>query len=78
MSNYQRTRDEAAMPLDGFTTEFATLEPPPAEMQQLFGALQGNQPAMDRFIGVIAGTVTPAEFFHPDHIGEIFAEAEGR
>ncbi len=76
MGEYQLTRDEAALPIYGFTTEFATLEPPPAEMQQLFAALQGNQRAMDRFIGVIAGTVPPAEFFHPDHIGEIFANAK--
>ncbi|MGE5830486.1 MAG: NAD(P)/FAD-dependent oxidoreductase [Micromonosporaceae bacterium] len=75
MGDYQRVRDEAALPLYGFTTEFATLEPPPTEMQQLFAAMQGNQSAMDGFVGVIAGTVSPVEFFHPDHIGQIFAAA---
>jgi 2-polyprenyl-6-methoxyphenol hydroxylase-like FAD-dependent oxidoreductase len=75
MADYQRARDEAALPLYGFTTEFATLEPPPAEMQRLFAAMQGNQQAMDGFVGVIAGTVSPVEFFHPDHIGQIFVAA---
>jgi len=75
MAEYQRVRDEAALPIYGLTTEFAALQPPPAEMQQLFAAMQGNQAAMDGFVGVIAGAVPPAEFFHPDHIGQIFAAA---
>jgi hypothetical protein len=45
-------------------------------MQQLFAAMQGNQRAMDEFVGVIAGTVPPAEFFSPDHIRQIFAAAQ--
>jgi hypothetical protein len=44
-------------------------------MQQLFAAMVGNQKAMDGFVGVIAGTVSPAEFFHTDHINEIFTAA---
>jgi flavin-dependent dehydrogenase len=76
MGEYQRVRDEAALPIYGLTTEFATLEPPPAEMQQLFGVLAGNQAAMDEFVGVMAGTVSAAAFFNPDHIGQIFAAAQ--
>jgi hypothetical protein len=30
---------------------------------------------MDDFVGVIAGTVSPADFFDPAHIGQIFAKA---
>jgi flavin-dependent dehydrogenase len=75
MGEYQRVRDEAALPVYGFTTEFARLEPPPPEMQQLFAAMQGNQAAMDEFVGVVAGTVSPAAFFDPAHIGQIFAAA---
>ena len=36
--------------------ELASLQPPPPEMQQLFGALRHNQEQTDRFFGVIAGT----------------------
>jgi flavin-dependent dehydrogenase len=78
MAECQRVRDEVALPAYGLATQFATMEPPPAEMQQLFAAMQGNQAAMDGFVGVIAGTVPPAEFFDPAHIGQIFAAAAAR
>ena len=34
-----------------FTTQLATLEPPPPELQQLLAAVHGNQEAMDGFAG---------------------------
>jgi hypothetical protein len=37
--------------------------------------MAGNQAAMDEFVGVTCGTVSPVDFFHPDHIGQIFAAA---
>jgi hypothetical protein len=40
----------------------AKLEPPPPEMQQLLGAIHGNQDAMDSFAQMNAGTITPMEF----------------
>jgi flavin-dependent dehydrogenase len=73
MAAYQEARDTAALPIYGFTTELATLETPPEETQQLLGAVHGNQAAMDAFVGVTAGTVSPVEFFDPGHIGQIFA-----
>src|SRR6476620_1946063 len=48
---------------EGGSTQLATLQPPPPEMQQLLGAVQGNQPAMDDFISVNAGTLSPEVFF---------------
>jgi len=36
---------------------------PPAHMQQLFASIAGNQNAMDRFVQMNAGTISPAEFF---------------
>jgi flavin-dependent dehydrogenase len=75
MGDYQRVRDEQALPMYEFTTQLATLEPPPPEMQQLLGAVHGNQDAMDGFVGVTAGTVSPAEFFDPKNIGPIMGAA---
>jgi 2-polyprenyl-6-methoxyphenol hydroxylase-like FAD-dependent oxidoreductase len=75
MSEWHQARDEHALPIYEFTTQLATLEPPPPEMQQLFGALSGNQRAMDGFVSVVAGTMSPAEFFDPVHIGEIMTGA---
>jgi hypothetical protein len=50
-----------------FTCQLATLAPPPPEMQQLFGSIQGNQPAMNRFVQMNAGTISPTEFFATQH-----------
>lgn len=71
MAAYHRTRDAEVLPLYEFTTQLATLEPPPAEMQQLLGAVHGNQDAMDDFASITAGTVSPVEFFDPENIGRI-------
>jgi len=43
MGEYQRARDEHALPMYEFTCQVATLEPPPMEMQQMLGAIHGNQ-----------------------------------
>ena len=75
MSAYHRMRDDHAMPIYEFTTQLATLELPPPEMQHLLGAVAGNQSAMDSFAGITAGTVSPIEFFDPDHIGQILGAA---
>jgi len=75
MDEYQRERDEHALPIYEFTTQLATLEPPPPEMQQLLGALHGNQEAIDGFVSVNAGCLSPMDFFSPDNIGRIMGAA---
>jgi flavin-dependent dehydrogenase len=75
MADYQRARDEEALPIYQFTCDFARLEPPPPEMQQLIGAMQGNQEAMDGFVSVMAGTLPAPEFFAPENAGRIMAQA---
>jgi hypothetical protein len=37
-------------------------------MQQLFGAIHGNQKAADGFVQMNAGTISPAQFFSPENI----------
>src|SRR5829696_526694 len=75
MADYQRARDEEALPIYDFTCEFAKIEPPPLEMQQLMGAMQGNQDAMDDFVSVMAGTLPAPAFFGPENAGRIMAQA---
>lgn len=75
MAEYQERRDQGVLPLYEFTTQLATLEAPPPEMQQLLGAAYGNQEAMDSFVSVTTGTVSPVEFFDPANIGSIMAAA---
>lgn len=58
-----------------FTTQLATLQPPPPEMQQLLGAIQGNQAAMDDFVSVNAGTLSHEIFFSREHLAQTFEAA---
>jgi 2-polyprenyl-6-methoxyphenol hydroxylase-like FAD-dependent oxidoreductase len=67
MLAYQQSRDEHVLPMYEFTCQLATLAPPPPEMQQLFGSIHGNQRAMDRFVQMNAGTISPTEFFGAKH-----------
>jgi 2-polyprenyl-6-methoxyphenol hydroxylase-like FAD-dependent oxidoreductase len=73
MEEYQRERDEHVLPMYEFTCQLATLAPPPQETQQLFAAIHGNQPAMDAFVQMNAGTISPAEFFSPESVARIMA-----
>jgi flavin-dependent dehydrogenase len=75
MADYQRARDAHVMAMYEFTCGLARLEPPPPEMQQLFGAIHGNQSAMDGFAQVNAGTISPGEFFSPANVGAIMGAA---
>ncbi|MGD9999741.1 MAG: FAD-dependent monooxygenase [Ilumatobacteraceae bacterium] len=63
MRNYQAARDDATLPMYEFTTQMATLEPPPPEFQQLLGSIACDQRAMDDFVSVMCGTLSPAELF---------------
>jgi flavin-dependent dehydrogenase len=75
MSAYQLTRDAEVLPIYEFTTQLATLAPPPPEVGQLLSAVAGNREAMNMFAGVVAGTVSPVEFFAPENIGRILGAA---
>jgi flavin-dependent dehydrogenase len=75
MAHYQSTRDERVLPMYEFTSQLATLEPPPPELQQLLQAVHGNQRAMDAFARVNAGVTSPAEFFSEENVGQILASA---
>jgi 2-polyprenyl-6-methoxyphenol hydroxylase-like FAD-dependent oxidoreductase len=75
MGSYQRARDEQATPVYEFTDEFATMEPPPPELQQLLAAIHGDQKEMDAFISVQASTMPAPEFFAPENVGRIMSRA---
>ena len=75
MSDYQQTRDREALPVYEFTDDFAQLQPPPPELQQLIGAMHGNQEAMDAFVSVQAATLPAPEFFAPENVRRIMSSA---
>ena len=75
MSGYQARRDAQVLPMYEFTYQFAQLQPPPPEMQAVLGAAYGNPEAMDGFVRVFSGIVSPAEYFSPENVGRILAQS---
>jgi 2-polyprenyl-6-methoxyphenol hydroxylase-like FAD-dependent oxidoreductase len=66
LEEYQQRRDKRVLPMYEFTSQLADLAaPPPPEMQQLLGAIAGNQKAMDEFACMFAGALPVSEFFNP-------------
>lgn len=78
MAEYQATRDQHSLPMFDFTCQLARLEPPPADLVALLGAVHGNQDAMDQFCRLNAGILSPADFFAEANIGRIFEAARAR
>ncbi|HYJ33706.1 MAG TPA: NAD(P)/FAD-dependent oxidoreductase [Candidatus Binatia bacterium] len=78
MAKYQYQRDERVTPIFHFTCQLATCEPPPPEVQKIFGAVAGNQEHMDAFARMNAACLSPAEFFSEENVGRIFGSASVR
>ena len=74
----QATRDAHAMAIFEFTKQLATLAPPPPELEQLFAAMAGNQEAMDQFVSVTAGSLSPAAFFEPANLARLLSATADR
>jgi 2-polyprenyl-6-methoxyphenol hydroxylase-like FAD-dependent oxidoreductase len=76
MGDYQHIRDTQVLPMYEMTCEIATLAPPPPEMQHVIGAIQGNQKAMDGFVQMNAGTISPADFMAPQNIAAMMSASK--
>ncbi|MGH2813639.1 MAG: phosphatase PAP2 family protein, partial [Actinomycetota bacterium] len=68
LAGYERARDRAALAMYEFTTDLAAFDPPTAEQQALFGALEGRQDEISRFLGVLTGAVPLADFQSPRNL----------
>ncbi len=78
LARFHQDRDKAVKPMFDLTCQLASFKPLPAFMRGLFRSMQGNQPAMDQFMGVNAGTTSPKTFFKPGNLGGIFLGAAAR
>ena len=59
------------------TIQFARLQAPAPERQELFAALLRDQEETNRFFGTFAGTVPAAEFFAPENLARIMGGRAG-
>jgi len=73
LAAHESTRNERVRPMYEFTSHLALLEPPPAEMQALFGALRGNQDATNAFLSAITGAIPIADFMSKENLSRIMA-----
>jgi 2-polyprenyl-6-methoxyphenol hydroxylase-like FAD-dependent oxidoreductase len=71
LSGYEQSRNERSMPMYDLTCEWASLQPPPPEMEALLGALINNETESDNFFGTLAGTVSIPEFYSPANLQRI-------
>src|SRR5450755_4432958 len=53
LADYERQRNEETMPIYELNSQLASLEPPPPGLQQLLGALYGNQAETNRFFSAL-------------------------
>jgi len=75
LGDYQRERDDAALPIYEFTAQLATFDEPPPEVQQLLAATARDPVASDDFASVTAGSLSPADFLAPANVERIMASA---
>jgi 2-polyprenyl-6-methoxyphenol hydroxylase-like FAD-dependent oxidoreductase len=78
LAAYARQSVEWALPFYELTCQMATFAPPPPDMLAIYTALQGNQAAIDRFIGLITEATSPVDFFAPAHVQRLLAYAPVR
>jgi len=71
LAGYEQKRNLEALPMYEFTTDLASFRPPNAEERVLFASLVGNQPEIDRFLGVLTGVVPIREYFAPGNLLKI-------
>ena len=74
-AEHESARNERVGAMYEFTQQFATLEPPPEPMQQLFGALRTNQNATNAFFSAITGAISLSDFMSPENLGRIMSAA---
>jgi 2-polyprenyl-6-methoxyphenol hydroxylase-like FAD-dependent oxidoreductase len=76
LAAHEAARNERVRPMYEFTSQLATLEPPPAEMRALFGALHGNQDATNAFLSALTGAIPLSDFMSHENLGRILAAAK--
>ena len=75
MEEYRSSRDARTKAMYELTADFASLDPPTPELQQLLAAVSRTREASDGFARVLAGVTSPAEFFSEENAARVLAAA---
>jgi flavin-dependent dehydrogenase len=75
LGGYEQRRNASAIPFYELNLQLASLQPSSPERMHLLAALRGNQEQINRFFGVVEGTVPFAEFYAPENLRQILAAA---
>jgi hypothetical protein len=75
LGDYQRRRDERSLPFCEWTYRLSALGSPSDRVQVVLRSLPRHPDELRRFMGLNACTVSPADFFSPENIARIVAEA---
>lgn len=78
LAAFHQARDEAVLPMFELINEMISGEPPSEEFIAVLEALPGNQRQVDRFIGVMLGTVPVADFYSEENMVSIIEEASSQ
>jgi flavin-dependent dehydrogenase len=65
LADYERTRDRSTIPMYSLTLDLASIRPQTAAERALFESLATRQDQVDRFLGVLTGSVEIGSFFNP-------------
>jgi hypothetical protein len=76
MAAWQHARDAESLPVYGLTCDFAKIQPPPAQMLQMLGAVSTSHDAVNDFVSVMAGTLPAPAFFAPENAARIIGTAQ--
>jgi flavin-dependent dehydrogenase len=71
LADYERQRNEVAMPVSELVRQFASLTLPTPDQLQFFAALRENPAETSRLFGAVAQVVSVSEFFAPEHMRQI-------
>jgi 2-polyprenyl-6-methoxyphenol hydroxylase-like FAD-dependent oxidoreductase len=71
LADYERQRNEAAMPVFEWTYRTAEMRPVSPRTAMLLSALKSSQELTDRFLGLNAGTVLATDFFSPENLARV-------
>jgi hypothetical protein len=67
-----------SLPFYEFTTELATLQPLPPDLERVLDAVHGDQDAMDGFARVGGAVTSPGDFFSEQNVQRLLAGAGQR